>query len=56
MDRHHSRKRRTAVSNGGIGLHGQTAAASALATGCLAVVALWKSAAANAAADGVARR
>ncbi len=55
MGRHHAGKRRTAVRNG-IDLHGQTAAASALATGCLAVVALSKTAAANAAARDATRR
>lgn len=56
MDRHDFGKRRTAVRHGGIDLHGQTAAASALATGCLAVVALWRSATGNAPAGDATRR
>ena len=56
MERHHTSKRRRAARNGGIDLRGQTAAASALATGCLAVVALWKSAATGAAPGDGPRR
>ena len=56
MDRPDVTKRRGALRNGGIDRRGRTAAASALATGCLAVIALWRSTAANAAAGGTTRR
>ncbi len=47
MTRHDTRNRRTHARRGPGDLWGQTAAASALAGGCLALVALWKTAAGN---------
>lgn len=56
MNRHDAGRPAAAVGNRRIDLRGRAAAASALATGCLAVAALWKSAATSAAAGDAARR
>ena len=56
MDRRHLSSQRPAPRSRGTGQHGHTAAASALVSGCLAVAALWKSAATSAAPGDVTRR
>ncbi len=56
MTRHAARPRRELARRRSHDLHGQTlVAASALASGCLAVVALWKTAS-GAATTGIATR